>query len=54
LGEVVAEGILNAVLLEAEEVVAMVQAQLPDGYPMDLAEAILQGMLRQLKRLKPM
>lgn len=54
LGEAAPEAIINELLSAVDGVVAAVEAQLPAGYPMDLAEAILQGMQKQRDRLTQM
>ena len=51
LGAVAAEMVIEEVLAAVDDVVASSFAQIPAGYPKDLAEAILQGLLRQRDRL---
>lgn len=51
-----AERIVADVLAPAKGVVASVYEQLPEGFPTDLADAILQGLLGQhacLERMEP-
>jgi len=54
LGAAAAEGIIDEVLSAVDDVVNSAYAQLPLGYPMDLADAILQGLERQRARLADM
>ena len=54
LGAAAAETIITELLTAVDSVVAATYAQIPAGYPMDLAEAILQGMQRQRDRLARM
>lgn len=54
LGAAAAEGIIDDVLAAVDGVVTSAYAQLPSGYPMDLADAILQGLERQRARLAGM
>lgn len=54
LGAKTAEQIIDDVLANANSVVASVYDQIPEGFPMDLADAILQGVLNQGKRLEQM
>ncbi|BBB70206.1 transcriptional regulator (plasmid) [Undibacterium sp. YM2] len=56
LGAATAEEIITTLLDKAEEVVNSTYSQIPEGFPMDLADSILQGMLNQcalLKRMPP-
>ena len=54
LGAAAADDIIEALLAAVDGVVTSVYAQIPEGYPQDLAEAILQGILRQRDRLAGM
>jgi serine/threonine-protein kinase HipA len=54
LGATAAERIIADVLARAKGVVASVYDQIPEGFPMDLADAILQGVLGQCGRLERM
>jgi len=51
LGAAAAEAAIAEVLDAVDVVVASTSAQIPPGYPMDLAEAIFQGLMRQRDRL---
>jgi serine/threonine-protein kinase HipA len=51
LGTAAAEGVIEELLVAVDGVVASAYAQIPAGYPMDLADAILQGLVRQRDRL---
>lgn len=54
LGGAAAERIIADVLASANGVVASVYDQIPDGFPKDLADAILKGLLSQCARLERM
>lgn len=54
LGGAAAERIIADVLARANEVVATVYDQIPGGFPKDLADSILQGLLSQCARLERM
>ena len=54
LGAAAAERIIADVLARAKDVVASVYEQIPEGFPEDLADAILQGLLGQHARLERM
>jgi serine/threonine-protein kinase HipA len=54
LGAAAVERIIDEVLATADGVVAEVYNQVPDGFPMDLADSILQGLLNQCERLSRM
>jgi serine/threonine-protein kinase HipA len=54
LGAAAAEGIIEELLAAVDGVVASAYAQIPAGYPKDLANAILQGLVRQRDRLAGM
>lgn len=51
LGSAAAEALIADLLIAVDDVVASTYAQIPAGYPMDLADAILQGLVRQRDRL---
>lgn len=54
LGVAAAEAVIANVLNAVSDVVASISAQIPPGYPQDLADAILQGLTRQRDRLAGM
>jgi serine/threonine-protein kinase HipA len=54
LGAAAAERIIAEVLARMHGVVAAVYEQIPEGFPQDLADAILQGLLGQCERLERM
>ena len=54
LGAEAAERIIAEVLARAPGVVAAVYQQIPEGFPADLADAILNGLLSQCARLERM
>ncbi|NRR30878.1 type II toxin-antitoxin system HipA family toxin [Oxalobacteraceae bacterium] len=54
LGAVAAESIIAELLDAVDGVVASTYAQIPEGYPTDLADAILQGLVQQRDRLARM
>ena len=54
LGAVTVEKIIEDLLNKAEHVVNSTYAQIPEGFPMDLADAILRGVLNQCALLKHM
>jgi len=54
LGPAFAENLIEELVQEVPRVVDSVQAQLPDGFPADLADSILQGLLHQAQRLNAM
>ncbi|KRB93500.1 type II toxin-antitoxin system HipA family toxin [Noviherbaspirillum sp. Root189] len=54
LGAVAAEQIIADVLASANGVVASIYNQIPEGFPRDLADSILQGVLNQCARLERM
>lgn len=54
LGAAAAEGIIEDLLAAVDGVVTSAYAQLPEGYPKDLAKAILQGLVRQRDHLAGM
>lgn len=51
LGVAAAEAVLEEVLHAVDSVVALIAEQVPAGYPVDLAEAILRGLVQQRDRL---
>lgn len=51
LGVAAAEAVLEEVLHAVDSVVASIAEQVPARYPVDLAEAILRGLLQQRDRL---
>jgi serine/threonine-protein kinase HipA len=51
LGAAAAEAAIAEVLGAVDAVVASTSAQIPPGYPMDLAEAIFHGLMQQRDRL---
>jgi serine/threonine-protein kinase HipA len=52
LGALAAEEIIEEVLDQAPSVAAAMYRALPDGFPKELADSILQGMLRQCANLQ--
>lgn len=54
LGAQAAEQMIADVLANTNSVVEAVYAQIPEGFPMDLADSILQGVLAQARRLAQM
>lgn len=54
LGAAAAEAIIDEVLAGATGVVDTVAALLPQDFPVDIAKAIFQGLLRQCERLRGM
>lgn len=54
LGGAVAENIIAEVLASANGVVASIYDQIPERFPRDLADSILQGVLSQCNRLERM
>ena len=54
LGPAFAETLIEEVLREAPRVVDRVQVQLPNGFPADVADSILQGLLHQAQHLNAM
>lgn len=54
LGAGAAEAIIDELVAAVDGVVAAVYAQIPADYPMDVAEAILQGVKQQRDRLAQM
>lgn len=52
LGALAAETIIADVLNRADDVVAVVSSRIPEAFPMDLADAILGGLLEQCERLR--
>jgi serine/threonine-protein kinase HipA len=52
LGAAAAEQIIEELLAGAHDAVTQVYGQIPKGFPMDLADAILQGVLNQCERLR--
>jgi serine/threonine-protein kinase HipA len=52
LGALAAEEIIEQVLDRAPSVAAAMYRALPDGFPKELADSILQGMLRQCAKLQ--
>jgi len=54
LGETTAESIIEDVLDRADEAVRAVSQIIPDEFPEDIADAILQGVLAQCDRLRNM
>ncbi len=53
-GAAAAQDVIDEVLGHADAVVAAMYGLLPPGFPSDLADAILQGMSRQARRLRDM
>ena len=53
-GAAAAQEVMDEVLGHADAVVAAMYGLLPPGFPADLADAILQGISRQARRLKDM
>ncbi len=54
LGAAAAERIIDEVLSRTDAVVSAIRAQIPKGFPMDLVDAILNGLLHQRERLAGM
>lgn len=53
LGKGVAEQIIDELLAQTEAVIDSVGAELPKGFPADVAEAIFTGLKAQARRLEP-
>jgi serine/threonine-protein kinase HipA len=51
LGQAAAEGILAEVAQAAPHVIEAVSQQVPQGFPMDVADAVFTGVARQARRL---
>jgi serine/threonine-protein kinase HipA len=54
LGAATAEQIIEDLINKTEEVVNSIYAQIPKWFPMDVADAILHGMLNQCESIKQM
>jgi serine/threonine-protein kinase HipA len=54
LGAAVAERLIEDILASVQGVVAAVSRQIPEGFPVDLADTIFSGLLSQHDRLKRM
>ena len=52
LGARTAERIINELLAQTPQVVQNAYQRIPEGFPQDVADSILQGMLRQLETLR--
>ena len=52
LGAQTAERIIEELLVQTPQVVQDAYQSIPEGFPQDLADSILQGMLRQLETLR--
>ncbi|MBY0240640.1 MAG: type II toxin-antitoxin system HipA family toxin [Burkholderiaceae bacterium] len=54
LGARAAEQVIEEILTQAPAIAGRLRHSLPDGYPIDVADSILHGMLRQCDRLAQM
>jgi hypothetical protein len=52
LGAATAERIIDELFVQTPQVVQDAYRRIPDGFPQDVADSILQGMLRQLATLR--